>query len=58
MNINIATQLSKMKKIDYRNTLAIASIIEVLIDKGVLTKQDILDKSKQLDKIAFEISSK
>jgi hypothetical protein len=47
-------QLADMKEIDYRNTLAIASIIEVLLDKNIITREDIANKAAILDQIAFE----
>ena len=53
-NIDIIAQLSDMKEIDYRNTLAIASIIEVLIDKGIIDRNDIARKARQLDSMSTE----
>ena len=39
--IDVVSQLGDMKEIDYRNTLAIASLIELLIDKGILNRNEI-----------------
>ncbi|MGI6707088.1 MAG: hypothetical protein ACOX6S_12980 [Clostridia bacterium] len=47
-------QLADMKEIDYRNSLAIASIIEVLLDKRIITREDIANKAAILDRIASE----
>ncbi|WDV45929.1 hypothetical protein PV797_20980 [Clostridiaceae bacterium M8S5] len=52
MDNNLSYELNKLKKIDYRNSLVIASIIEVLIDKDILAREDIFLKSKELDKLA------
>lgn len=35
-DIDIYAQLSDMKMIDYKNTLAIVSLIEVLKEKGII----------------------
>ncbi|KGG79508.1 hypothetical protein Y919_11570 [Caloranaerobacter azorensis H53214] len=53
-DIDIISQLSDLKEIDYRNTLAIASIIEVLVDKGIINRNDIAIKAKQLDSMSAE----
>jgi len=52
--LNLWGQLADMKEIDYRNTLAIASIIEVLLDKRIITREDIANKAAFLNQIAFE----
>lgn len=52
--IDIIAQLSDMKDIDYRNTLAIASIIEVLVEKGIINRNDIARKARQLDSMSIE----
>ncbi len=48
-DIDIISQLGDLKEIDYRNTLAIASLIEILIDKGVLNRKEIAKKARLLD---------
>ncbi|KPU27536.1 hypothetical protein TR13x_05600 [Caloranaerobacter sp. TR13] len=53
-DIDIFSQISDLKEIDYRNTLAIASIIEVLVDKGIINRNDIAIKAKQLDSMSAE----
>ena len=52
--IDILAQLGDMKEVDYRNTLAIASIIEVLVDKGIININDIPIKAKELDSMSLE----
>jgi hypothetical protein len=49
--IDILAQLSDMKMVDYKNTLAIVSLIEVLTEKGVIENNDIAIKAKALDLI-------
>lgn len=50
-DINIFAEISDMKIVDYRNTLALASLIEVLIEKGVIGKNDVALKARELDGI-------
>lgn len=52
--LDIFAELGDLKEIDYRNTLAIASLIEVLVDKGLITRHDIAKKSKELDSMSLE----
>lgn len=47
--IDMISQIGDMKEIDYRNTLAIASLIELLVDKGILDRHEIAKKAKLLD---------
>ncbi len=53
-DIDIVSQLGDLKEIDYRNTLAIASLIEILIDKGILNRREIAKKAKMLDDMTTE----
>lgn len=58
-DIDILAQIGDLKEIDYRNTLAIASLIEILAEKGVITIDDIAKKSQILDAMSIdEIKSK
>jgi hypothetical protein len=52
--IDMVSQIGDMKEIDYRNTLAIASLIELLIDKGILDRHEIAKKAKLLDDMTAE----
>ncbi len=57
MNINkidIYAKIGDMKEVDYRNTLAIATLIELLIDKGIITRQEFARKSYYLDNMSTE----
>jgi len=56
--IDIFAQLSDMKIIDYKNTLAIVSLIEVLKEKGIIGENDVSFKAKELDTLMnFRIES-
>ncbi|HHY04274.1 MAG TPA: hypothetical protein GX534_03710 [Thermoanaerobacterales bacterium] len=50
-NIDIIAKLSDMKIVDYKNTLALVSLIEVLVEKGIIQKDDIALKAAEIDKI-------
>lgn len=53
-NINLISQLGDLKEIDYRNTLAIATLIELLIEKGIITRQEFSRKSYCLDNMSLD----
>ncbi|MFZ7121284.1 MAG: hypothetical protein ACOWWH_10070 [Eubacteriaceae bacterium] len=48
--LEIYNHILNIKETEYKNTLVIASIIEILIDKGIINKFDISIKAKELDK--------
>jgi len=50
--IDIFSQLSDMKMVDYKNTLAIVSLIEVLKEKGIIGENDVSLKARELDVLA------
>lgn len=60
--LDVIAQIGDMKEVDYRNTLAITSIIEILLEKKIINREDIAKKAKELDQLAFietnKISSK
>jgi len=47
--LNIISQIADLKEIDYKNTLAITSIIELLIEKGVLDRYEVAEKAQLLE---------
>ncbi|MDF2520234.1 MAG: hypothetical protein K0R84_862 [Clostridia bacterium] len=52
--LDIVGQIADLKEIDYKNTLAIASIIELLIEKGIISRNDIAKKALQLENMTLE----
>lgn len=52
--IDLVGQIGDLKEIDYRNTLAIATLIELLIEKGIITRQEFARKSYYLDNMSLE----
>lgn len=47
--LDVISQIADLKEVDYRNTLAITSIIELLIDKGILQRNEIASKAYDLE---------
>ncbi|KNF07582.1 hypothetical protein CLPU_15c00770 [Gottschalkia purinilytica] len=52
-DIDILAQIGNMKDIDYKNALAIASLIEVLVDKEIISRSDVSKKAKILDDMSI-----
>lgn len=49
--IDIFTQIAQLKEVDYKNTLMITSLIEVLVDKGIIARKEVFEKSIFLDRL-------
>ena len=47
--VDIIGQIADMKDTDYKNTLAIATLIELLIAKGYFSSADFSQKARELD---------
>ncbi|WP_425058468.1 hypothetical protein SCACP_31210 [Sporomusa carbonis] len=47
--LDIAGQLADLKDVDYKNTLAVAVLIELLIAKGLFTRQEFAQKAQELE---------
>lgn len=47
--LEIVAQIADLKEIDYKNTLALAALIELLIDKGLFSRQEFAHKAAELD---------
>lgn len=50
--IEFGARLADMQEVDYRNTLAVATLIELLIEHGVITPEELRRKSAELDRTA------
>lgn len=51
-DVDILYQISKLKETDYNNTLVLTSLIEILIEKKVITRTELVAHSKRLDEYA------
>lgn len=47
--LDVVGQIADMKEVDCKNTMAIAVLIELLIDKGYFTRQEFAHKASQLE---------
>ncbi|GFR35279.1 hypothetical protein [Thermobrachium celere] len=50
--IDVLSQIANLKELDYRNTLMIVGLIELLIEKGLINKSQLIKKINSLDTIA------
>lgn len=48
--VNLAAQIADLKDSQYTNTLALSALIEILIEKGVLSPEDFHLRTSQLEK--------
>ncbi|MDP4096423.1 hypothetical protein OIN60_06530 [Paenibacillus sp. P96] len=47
--VGMVAKLADLKEDHYRNTLALSTLIELLVDKGVLTREEVEQKAAELD---------
>ncbi|MCE5286485.1 MAG: hypothetical protein LLG02_11660 [Pelosinus sp.] len=47
--LEIMGQIADLKDVDYRNTLAISVLIELLIEQGLFTKAQFAQKAHELE---------
>lgn len=48
--VNLAAQIADLKETDYHNTLILTALIELLIEKGVFTRDELVSKAQFLDR--------
>lgn len=51
--VEIIGQIADLKEIDYRNMLVITALVELFIEKGIITRHEILQKTRFLDSEAL-----
>jgi hypothetical protein len=47
--LEIAGHIADLKDTDYRNTLAAAVLVELLVEKGVFTREEFALKARELE---------
>lgn len=52
-NLEIVGQIADLKDTDYKNTLALSVLIELLIEKGVFTRQEFALKARELEQASL-----
>lgn len=47
--IDLYAALADMKEVDYKNILAITTLIDLLVEKGIVTRTELAERAKRLD---------
>lgn len=47
--VNMMASLADLKEVDYKNTLLLTSLIEILLEKNIMSQKDLDEKIKELD---------
>jgi hypothetical protein len=47
--VDMIAQLADLKEVDYKNTLVLTALVELLVEKGVLARNEVIQKARQLD---------
>lgn len=47
--IDLIGALADMKEVDYKNTLAITTLIDLLVGKGIITAAEFATRARELD---------
>lgn len=51
--VDIVGQIADLKDVDYKNTLALATLVELLAEKGLFSKQEFAQKAQDLDRASL-----
>ena len=51
-DVDILYQIASLKDIDYKNTLIITSLIDILVEKGIISKNELMLHARRLDEYA------
>ncbi|UHA75399.1 hypothetical protein [Paenibacillus sp. 481] len=52
--VNLIAQLADLKEDNYQLTLALSTLMELLVERGILTHDDIVHKAEQLDTYPYK----
>lgn len=47
--VDIIAQLADLKELDYNNMLILTALVELLIDKKILSREELIYKANELD---------
>ncbi len=53
-DIDLYAQIGDLKEVDYRNTLAIATLIELLVEKRLIDRREFAQTAQKLDTMSVE----
>ncbi|TCP52551.1 hypothetical protein EV586_10932 [Tumebacillus sp. BK434] len=49
VEVDLIAQLADLKEVDYKNTLVLTALVELLVEKGILDRKEVIHKARQLD---------
>ena len=52
-SIHLIGQIADLKDTDYKNTLAITVLIDLLIEKKIFTREEFAHKARELDTVSL-----
>ncbi|OEH86565.1 hypothetical protein BHU72_12985 [Desulfuribacillus stibiiarsenatis] len=47
--LQIFGQIADLKEVDYKNTLVLTALVEILAEKGLITRSEIIERAQALD---------
>ncbi|TCS80781.1 hypothetical protein [Tepidibacillus fermentans] len=47
--VDFIGQLADLKEVDYKNMLVLTGLIELLIEKELITRKEVIEKAEQLE---------
>lgn len=50
--IDLYATLADMKDVDYKNMLAITALIDLLVEKGIITRSELSERAQRLDAVS------
>lgn len=56
-DVDILYQIANLKETDYKNVLVLTSLVELLIEKGIITRCELISKTKEMDNVALVTSN-
>ncbi|QRG67658.1 hypothetical protein [Brevibacillus choshinensis] len=56
--VNLIAKLADLQEVDYQNTLVLHAVIELLVAKGLFTRDELAGKMSELDtQLSFHIDT-
>lgn len=49
LEVDLIAQLADLKEVDYKNTLVLTALVELLTEKGWITRGEVIQRAKRLD---------
>lgn len=47
--VNVMAQLGDLKENHYKNTLILTALVELLVERGLIRREEVLEKAYELD---------